>query len=69
MDKKREQDEVDYLRESDVYNDNRDNDIFQYRIRDDFGGRRLSDSYYNGDSFCERERRYTDQRHSDRFEY
>ena len=61
MDKNRERDEVDYWRESDVYNDNRDNDRFQYRIRDDFGGRRYSDNYYYGDSFRERERRYNDQ--------
>ena len=69
MDKNRERDEVDYRRESDEYNDNRDNDRSQYRIRDDFDARRYSDSYYNGDSFCERERRYNVQRHSDRFEY
>ena len=31
------------------------------RSRDDFGGRRYSDSYNTGDSFSESERRYNDK--------
>ena len=69
MDKNRERDEVDYWRESDVYTDNRDNDRFQYKFRDDLDGRRYSDSYYTGDSVSECEKMYNDKRHSDRFEY